>query len=51
MKTITELRKMTVDELKDYLKEINLVKYDLFGRTTNKKGLLIQLITNGKYTG
>lgn len=50
MKTITELRKMKVRELKQYLMQIDKRKYNMFGRTTNKKGMLIQLITCCKYT-
>ena len=48
-KTISELRGMTVDELKAYLYRWNPRKYYLFGETCSKKGMLIHLITDGKY--
>ena len=50
-KTISELRRMTVDELKTYLYRCNPKKYYMFGETCSKKGFLIQLITDGKYNG
>lgn len=50
MKTITELRKMKVRELKQYLMQIDKRKYNMFGRTIHKKGMLIQIITGCKYT-
>ena len=48
-KTITELRNMSVDELKAYLYKLNKEKYYMFGETCSKKGDLISFITNNKY--
>lgn len=45
-KTITELRQMSVDELKTYLYRWNPQKYYMFGQTCSKKGDLISLITD-----
>lgn len=51
MKTITELRKMSMTELKYYLMQMDKRKYYMFGKTCNNKGMLLQLITSCKYTG
>lgn len=48
-KTITELRQMSVDELKAHLYRWNPKKYYMFGETCSKKGDLISLITDNKY--
>lgn len=48
-KTISELRKMSVDELKELLKN-NIHVYQMFGKTCSDKGMLIMLLTKCKYT-
>lgn len=49
-KTITELRKMKVQELKELLKNNDNKKYQMFGLTVHDKGTLIMLITDKKYS-
>lgn len=49
-KTITDLRKMKVQELKELLKNNDNKKYQMFGLTCHDKGTLIMLITDKKYS-
>ena len=49
MKNITALRKMTVEELKQELKDTRPETYRAFGITASTKSTLIYLITR-KYT-